>query len=366
VSTLAYFLIAALLPLPLALGAAGLGTLLGEVSVRQQRKLYPSDIATAVGRWVLIILLGSLVAHAPTSGDDEIVLLTAAALVLWVGDFFTLPLILAPMTSERPLRMLRRLAVETALPDGIQYLLGFLGVLVSEREGWALVLFVVPGALVYQAAKHLHDVQDSTYRLLESMAETVDLRDPCTGGHSRRVGEYCEQILREMKLTGPERDLILSAARVHDIGKIGIPDAILNKPGSLTAAEYALMQTHPVRGAEVLAGYQDFSRGIGIVRHHHEAWDGSGYPQGLKGVAIPFGARVLAVADSFDAMTSDRPYRRGMPIAKAASILRQGRGQQWDPQVVDALLRSIADRLDESQGTLLSLVTSLVDKHNIS
>ena len=102
------------------------------------------------------------------------------------------------------------------------------------------------------------------------------------------------------------------------------------------------------------------------MRHHHEAWDGSGYPQGLKGVAIPFGARVLAVADSFDAMTSDRPYRRGTPVTKAASILRQGRGQQWDPQVVDALLRATADQLDESQGTLLSLVPSLAEKHSAS
>ena len=168
-----------------------------------------------------------------------------------------------------------------------------------------------------------------------------------------------------MKLSGPDCELILSAARVHDIGKIAIPDAILNKPGALTAAEFALMKTHPVRGTEVLAGYQDFTRGITIVRHHHEAWDGRGYPDGLKGLAIPFGARVLAVADGFDAMTSDRPYRPGMSVAKAAGILRQGRGLQWDPQVVDALLRCIADQLVDQQGTLLSLVPSLAQQHSV-
>ena len=105
------------------------------------------------------------------------------------------------------------------------------------------------------------------------------------------------------------------------------------------------MKTHPQRGAELLARYPDFARGVEIVRHHHERWDGKGYPAGLAGFEIPFGARVIAVADSFDAMTSDRPYRRGMPPETAAQILRDGRGQQWDAQLVDAFLESIADEL---------------------
>ena len=358
VSTMIYYLIAAVLPLPLAVGAAGIGTLLGEVSVRQQRKLYPSDIATAVGRWMLLVLLGNLVSHVSASTDAALGLLVACALVLGLGDLVTLPLILASMTRERPLHMLRALAIETGPSDGVQYLIGFLGVLVSQRAGWALALLVVPAALIYQSAKHLHEVRDSTHMLLESMADTVDLRDSYTGGHSRRVTEYCGQILRELKLSGPDRELILSAARVHDIGKIALPDAILNKPGPLTAEERTLMQTHPARGAEVLARHKDFIRGVAIVLHHHEAWDGSGYPHGLKGVEIPFGARVMAIADSFDAMTSDRPYRRGFSVAKAAGILREGRGQQWDPQVIDAFLRSIAVQLESQQRPLLQVVPS--------
>jgi diguanylate cyclase (GGDEF)-like protein len=352
-STIVYYLIAVLLPLPLAVAAAGLGTLVGELSVRRQRKLQASDIVTAVGRWMLLVLLGTLVANIPVSEDFALAMPIACALVLAAGDLVTLPLILAPMTGERPLRMLRPLAAETVLPEGVQYLLGFLGVLVAQRAGLALALFVVPAALVYQAAKHLNEVQGSTHQLLESMADTVDLRDPYTGGHSRRVTESCGRILREMKLSGPDRDLILSAARVHDIGKIALPDSILNKPGPLTDEERAFMQTHPERGAEVLARHKDFTRGMAIVLHHHEAWDGSGYPHGLKGLEIPFGARVIAVADSFDAMTSDRPYRRGMPSAQAAAILRRGRAQQWDARVVDAFLAGIDNQQEDPQFTLL-------------
>jgi HD-GYP domain-containing protein (c-di-GMP phosphodiesterase class II) len=225
--------------------------------------------------------------------------------------------------------------------------------------GWAPLLLVVPGALVYLSAKRFHEVQDSTHRLLENMADTVDLRDPYTGGHSRRVAKHCAQILKEMKLGGPDAALILSAARVHDIGKIALPDTILNKPGLLTDEERVLMQTHPVRGAEVLARQKDFVRGVAIVLHHHEAWDGSGYPHGLKGVEIPFGARVIAVADSFDSITSDRPYRRGMSVAQAVDVLRQGRGQQWDPQVVDAFLLSIADQLESPQQPRLLVVPAM-------
>ena len=106
------------------------------------------------------------------------------------------------------------------------------------------------------------------------------------------------------------------------------------------------MQTHPDRGADLLKRYPDFARGVEIIRHHHEAWDGTGYPQRLKGTDIPFGSRVIAVADSYDAMTSDRPYRKAMSPTKAASILLNGRAKQWDAPVVDAFLKTIADQLE--------------------
>jgi putative nucleotidyltransferase with HDIG domain len=201
-------------------------------------------------------------------------------------------------------------------------------------------------------------MQDDTRHILESMADTVDMRDPYTGGHSRRVTEFTEAILRTMEKHGPEVDLIISAARVHDIGKIAIPDGILNKPGKLTDEERAIMETHSERGAEVLERYQDFARGVAVVRHHHESWDGTGYPHKLTGTDIPFGARVIAVADSYDAMTSDRPYRTGMSPAKAVSILREGRGVQWDASIVDALVRSLGPVLEESGRPVITLIAT--------
>jgi HD-GYP domain-containing protein (c-di-GMP phosphodiesterase class II) len=162
-----------------------------------------------------------------------------------------------------------------------------------------------------------------------------------TGGHSCRVAEMSRYLLREMDLSGPEAALIVWAARLHDIGKIGLPNQILGKPGSLSVAEKRVLDLHPVRGAAWLLRYCGSRRGADIVRHHHERWDGEGYPDRLKGRDIPRGARLIAVADSFDALTSDRPYRTATSTSQALRILREGRGRQWDPRMVDALLRVV-------------------------
>ncbi len=257
-----------------------------------------------------------------------------------IVDVVSIPLVVAPMCNDRPLRVLVTAARDAPLSEGVQYVVGLLGAVAAQRHSWAIILLVVPATLVYMSFKNMKEMHDGTRQLLENMADAVDLRDAYTGGHSRRVTEYCAVILKELGHNGPEVALIEAAARVHDIGKIGIPDAVLNKPGRLTGEERAIMEEHPVHGAALLKRYVDFARGVEIVLHHHESWDGTGYPDRLKAAEIPFGARVIAVADSYDAMTSDRPYRRGMPVDKAVAILRQGRGQQWDAAIVDAFLRA--------------------------
>jgi HD-GYP domain-containing protein (c-di-GMP phosphodiesterase class II) len=341
------FLIAVLLPPALAAPAAGLGILVDELKERRQRRSLLSDIITNTSRWIVVVSLGAWVAHLPAATDMiHAALLLAAAIVMFAGDLVTISLQVASISGEPPLRVLRATAREVSASEGVQYMLGILGAIAAEIHIWALVLLIVPCVVVFLAFKNLKEMRNSTRWLLESMADAVDLRDPYTGGHSRRVAEYSAGILRQLERFGPEVDLIVSAARVHDIGKIGIPDQILNKPDRLTEEERTIMETHSDRGADLLARYPDFARGVAIVRHHHESWNGAGYPAKLEGYEIPFGSRVIAVADSFDAMTSDRPYRRGMPPAKAAQILREGCGKQWDTMIVEAFLRSIADQLE--------------------
>lgn len=340
-STVPIYLLVVLVPgVGLAATAVGLGILLGELMVRAQRGNYYSDVLTNVSRWVVVVLIGAAVGHI--QGGDSAFRLLVVALVLCAGELLTYPLLLAPITGDPPLAVLAG-ALSDSLPvEAVQYLLGVLGALAVTVQGWVLLLVILPTVLIYFAVKSAKEMRNSTQQMMEHMADIVDLRDPYTGGHSRRVAAYTERILHEMNVTGPEADLIVAAARVHDIGKIGIPDSVLNKPGRLTAEEAAIMQAHPDRGADVLACYPDFARGMTIVRHHHEHWNGGGYPAGLHETAIPFGARVIAVADSYDAMTSDRPYRSAMAADVAARILWEGRGQQWDAAVVDACLRTLS------------------------
>jgi hypothetical protein len=313
------YLMVALLPPPLAATAAGLGMLTGEISVRAERGNYLSDIVTQAGRWTIIALLGSLIAHLPAGHDTAD--LVGAAGFLWAADILTSPLLLSPATGERPRRVILSLVRESGLVEGAEYLVGLLGALAALKETWAVFLLFLPTALVYLAFKSSKEMREGTREMLESMADTVDLRDPYTGGHSRRVADLCQRILRELPRSGPEVDLIVLAARVHDIGKIGVPDYVLNKAGALTPEESVLMKAHPERGADLLVRYPAFSRGVDIVRHHHERWDGEGYPHRLKETDIPFGARVIAVADSFDAMSlpaGDDAGSRGSPVAGRA------------------------------------------------
>ena len=164
-----------------------------------------------------------------------------------------------------------------------------------------------------------------------------------TGGHSYRVADMSRRLVQAMGFSGSEATLIIWAARWHDIGKIGLPNQILGKPDSLSASEKRLLDRHPERGAAWLMRYCGASRAAEMVRHHHERWDGEGYPDRLSGRDIPRGARMIAVADSFDALTSDRPYSPARSTGEALHILREGRGRQWDPSMVDALLRVVED-----------------------
>jgi putative nucleotidyltransferase with HDIG domain len=174
---------------------------------------------------------------------------------------------------------------------------------------------------------------------LLALANALEAKDPYTRGHSERVAGVGRRIALELGLDADEVAAVAEAGLLHDIGKIGVPEGMLQKPGPLTAEEWQAMRRHPVVGAQIIAPFEVFARSAPLIRHHHERWDGSGYPDGLAGPAIPLGARIVAVADVFDALTSGRPYRAALARDAGLSQLLDEAGRSLDPSVVRASVR---------------------------
>jgi HD-GYP domain-containing protein (c-di-GMP phosphodiesterase class II) len=189
-----------------------------------------------------------------------------------------------------------------------------------------------------ESAQLLRKQRDLFYATITMLAQSVELRDQYTGGHTARVTEYSYLLGLRLELAPDELHLIRIGTPLHDIGKIGIDDSILRKPGKLTPAEFEIMKSHTTKGAKILEQVTDLAPVIPIVRSHHERWDGLGYPDGLKEEGIPRLARIVAVADAFDAMTSDRPYRQGLPAEMAFAEVEKQLGKQFDPECAAAFL----------------------------
>ncbi len=197
--------------------------------------------------------------------------------------------------------------------------------------------------LVAQRTDELHRALDSlagSYRAtLQALTAALETRDRETHGHSERVVSFTLRLGREFNVVGDAARALEFGSLLHDIGKIGIPDAILRKPAALDAGEWAYMRQHPALGAQILGGIEFLAGAARVVAQHHERWNGTGYPYGLAGPEIDLNARIFAVADAFDAITSDRVYRAGRTYEAAAGELRQEAGRQFDPEVVAAFLR---------------------------
>jgi putative nucleotidyltransferase with HDIG domain len=232
-----------------------------------------------------------------------------------------------------------------------------LGVLHLDRSPWqnpftqddlyladALAANVSAGI---ESAQLLRKERELFLNTITILAQAVELRDSYTGGHTARVTTYSVLLAQELNVSDEELTLIRRGTPLHDIGKIGIRDDILQKPGRLTPEEFEAMKLHTVKGAEILASIPDLHSIIPIARSHHERWDGKGYPDGLVGEATPRLARIVSVADAFDAMTSDRPYRKGMPAEEAFAEVRKQREKQFDPTFADAFLAIEARILQE-------------------
>jgi len=214
-----------------------------------------------------------------------------------------------------------------------------------DREDLKLMESLADSVAIALENAFLHDQQRKTFlQTAEAMATAIDKRDPYTGGHTQRVSDFAKAIAKELNLDKETMERLELASILHDIGKIGIEDRILRKPDKLTDEEFTQMRSHPEQGYEILSHILSLGEVIPGMRYHHERPDGRGYPAGLKNNQIPLIARVIAVADTWDAMTSDRPYRPALREEAAVLELRKNLGNQFDPEVVRAFFQAYQKR----------------------
>ncbi len=227
--------------------------------------------------------------------------------------------------------------------DNAQRPISFMSVDMKEAFSTAEAGLLASAASIL--ATHDHNVRllqgniKLSLGIIRALTNAVDAKDEYTRGHSDRVARMAKYLGSVMKLSAGKCQRLLMTGLLHDIGKIGIADSVLHNPGRLSAEEFAVIQNHPVYGFNILQPVEELAFVLPGVLHHHEAWNGSGYPHGLTDSDIPLDARILAIVDTYDAMTSDRPYRSGMDFAQAEQLIRDGAGRFWDPELVDVFVK---------------------------
>jgi hypothetical protein len=268
--------------------------------------------------------------------------------LLYLSANLTMTALLFTLGLGRPFTEVRRNLAPFVLSYGALSPLALLLAKVLEKAPLTGVpyldaLFVaIGGVYVYDLWRKTRRLEETILAVLETAVRLLEAKDPYTAHHSERVAAIALEIGREMGLHPGLLESLEVGARLHDVGKVSVPDAVLRKEGGLSPEEWAVMREHPAMGAKALAPIASLlgKEAVEIARHHHERWDGKGYPDGLRGEEIPLLARIVAVADAYEAMTSDRPYRRALSPEEAARRIREGAGGQFDPGVAEAFLRA--------------------------
>jgi hypothetical protein len=296
-----------------------------------------------VGQITLTAALSSLVWRLAGSGATPVDLGSVVWILLAITAFFVANTLLVSsivaFASDMPVRVTWWRAHRHTWHASLG--MHFVGVLIAVlwvTSPWTIALAAIPLTAIFYTLRNTVMLETQTIDALFNLADILDARDPYTHGHSLRVGQYAEKLALAMDLPGDDAHLIFLAGRLHDIGKCAIQNEVLLKPGKLTDQEREHMCIHPEVGSSMLASFSLFRECARYVRGHHERWDGKGYPDGLAGETIPLGARIIAVADAFDAMTTTRPYRNAMPIYEAYRRLEESSGSQWDARVITAFL----------------------------
>ncbi len=319
--------------------------LLGSIELRDWRRELPwygtlynrsNHALSALASWIAL----SLTAPAVRPGDPLGVI---AQIALVGGAFaavnFSLALFAAAIRTHQPLSKVWSVSIGNILAGlAAQVPIGWLMAQIAFAVGqWAVLLVMVPLLLARYSFSRYTELRELFFGSVSALSQAIDAKDGFTRGHADRVSRIAGAMAREMRLPEREIEQIELAGLLHDIGKIGVEDRILLKPARLDRDETELMRRHPVYGAAILEPSAALRPLVPLVLAHHENYDGSGYPRGLKGDAIPIGARIIIVADAYEAMTADRTYRKAIGHERAMAQLEEHKGAQFDPKVVRAL-----------------------------
>jgi HD-GYP domain-containing protein (c-di-GMP phosphodiesterase class II) len=319
--------------------------LIGTIEVRDLRRELPwygtlynrfGYVLAAFASWVVFA-----VARNAAKGQEPV---GTIAVILAVGSMFIavnmfLAVSAASLRTHSPMARIWALSIGNNLLGAIaQVFIGWLMAEVGTKVGlWATLLFMVPLLLARYSFTKQAETRALFFGTVSALSQAIDAKDGFTRGHADRVSRIAGAVAREMGLPEKQIEQIELAGLLHDIGKIGVEDQILMKPARLDPHERELMRRHPIYGASILEPSESLRPLVPLVRHHHENYDGSGYPQGLSGEAIPLGSRIIIVADAYEAMTSDRIYRKSIGHERAMQQLSDYTAVQFDPKVVQAL-----------------------------
>ncbi len=324
--------------------------------------LQPFNMSKCILGGILAIWLGNLIKQSPLGGlhalDLLVVLVIILVYVLTNQLLLGLALLIARGVSFQDAGIFRdALLIELPLAC-----IGYVAIELLNRSPLAVIFILAPIVLIYQVFM-LPKVQDEAMKALQGMnkelteanssisrlnnelfralGKVFDMRDPYVGGHAAQVAAYAVAIAEELKLPPEQIERVRQSAFLHDIGKLAIPESILHKPEKLTEIEYEFVKKHAEIGADLIAATEGLSHLAPFIRHHHEHWDGHGYPLQLAGEQIPLEARILNLCDSVESMASDRPYHRGMSTKEIVAEIQACRGKQFDPILADAFIRLI-------------------------
>lgn len=313
----------------------------------------PTKSFTNISTYVLSTSVGAFAfTKLGESGDSvlgtpaNVAATAVASLVFFLLYSWSFAFIVGPVLGLGPTEFWRANLKVASLDILAVPTMGGLVAVLAEENALAVSLLLIPLLLPQLAYRALTRAERNVREAIETLSDVIERREPYTANHSIRVAELTRGILAEMPDVPHElTETIVAAARVHDLGKVGVRDATLLKTGPLTLEERLEMDQHAPVGAQIVGRISAYQSTTAIIRHHHERWDGTGYPDRLSREMIPLGARIISVADTYDAMVSDRPYRKGLPHETAMNEIARHSGTQFDPAVVAAFQRSMQRRL---------------------